>query len=146
MITNLHHVAILTSNIEDAVQFYTNLLGCQSPRIAEVDRPGVKLKSAMLPIGPTGDTYLQLIEPSEGPGVAELERGGEGTLFEVGFQVDEIEATHDQMDAREISPQGLAGDSIEGKYIESKFGNRYFFLPKDKTRGTRLEFVQVINK
>lgn len=146
MITNLHHVAILTSNIEDAIQFYTNLLGCQSPRIAEVDRPGVKLKSAMLPIGPTGDTYLQLIEPSEGPGVAELERGGEGTLFEVGFQVDDIADLHDQMDAREIRPQDLAGDSIEDKFIESKFGNRYFFLPKDKTRGTRLEFVQVINK
>ena len=146
MITNLHHVAILTSNIEDAIQFYTNLLGCQSPRIAEVDRPGVKLKSAMLPIGPTGDTYLQLIEPSEGPGMAELERGGEGTLFEVGFQVDDIADLHGQMDAREIRPQDLAGDSIEDKFIESKFGNRYFFLPKDKTRGTRLEFVQVINK
>ena len=146
MITNLHHVAILTSNIEDAIQFYTNLLGCQSPRIAEVDRPGVKLKSAMLPIGPTGDTYLQIIEPSEGPGVAELERGGEGTLFEVGFQVDDLADLHDQMDAREIRPQDLAGDSIEDKFIESKFGNRYFFLPKDKTRGTRLEFVQVINK
>ena len=146
MITNLHHIAILTSNIEDAIQFYTNLLGCQSPRIAEVDRPGVKLKSAMLPIGPTGDTYLQLIEPSEGPGVAELERGGEGTLFEVGFQVDDIADLHDQMDAREIRPQDLAGDSIDDKFIESKFGNRYFFLPKDKTRGTRLEFVQVINK
>lgn len=146
MITNLHHVAILTSNIEDAIQFYTNLLGCQSPRIAEVDRPGVKLKSAMLPIGPTGDTYLQLIEPSEGPGVAELERGGEGTLFEVGIQVDDIADLHDQMDAREIRPQDLAGDSIEDKFIESNFGNRYFFLPKDKTRGTRLEFVQVINK
>lgn len=146
MITNLHHVAILTSNIEDAIQFYTNLLGCQSPRIAEVDRPGVKLKSAMLPIGPTGDTYLQLIEPSEGPGVAELERGGEGTLFEVGFQVDDLADLHDQMDAREIRPQDLAGDSIEDKFIESKFGNRYFFLPKDKTRGARLEFVQVINK
>ena len=146
MITNLHHVAILTSNIEEAIQFYANLLGCQSPRIAEVDRPGVKLKSAMLPIGPTGDTYLQLIEPSEGPGVPELERGGEGTLFEVGFQVDDLADLHGQMDAREIRPQDLAGDSIEDKFIESKFGNRYFFLPKDKTRGTRLEFVQVINK
>ena len=146
MITNLHHVAILTSNMEDAIEYYTNLLGGQMPRIAEVDRPGVKLKSAMLPIGPSGETYLQLIEPSEGPGVAELERGGEGTLFEVGFQVEDIEAYHDQMDARGIKPLDLAGDSIEDKYIESKFGNRYFFLPKNYTRGTRLEFVQVINK
>lgn len=146
MITNLHHVAILTSNIEDAIEYYTNLLGGQTPRIAEVDRPGLKLKSAMLPIGSSGDTYLQLIEPLEGPGVAELEHGGEGTLFEVGFQVEDIEAFHGQMDARNIRPQGLAGDSITGKYVESKFGNRYFFLPKEKTRGTRLEFVQVINK
>ena len=146
MITNLHHVAILTSNMEDAIEYYTNLLGVQTPRIVEVNRPGIKLRSAMLPIGPSGETYLQRIEPSLGPGVAELERGGDGTLFEVGFQVDNIEAFHDQMDTREIRPQDLAGDSIEDKYIESKFGNRYFFLPKDKTKGTRLEFVQVINK
>ena len=146
MITNLHHVAILTSNIDEAIEYYTNLLGGQTPRIAEVDRPGIKLKSVMLPIGPSGETYLQLIEPSEGPGVAELERGGEGTLFEVGFQVDDIEAFHDQMDARNIRPQGIAGDSIKSKYVESKFGSRYFFLPKEKTRGTRSEFVQVINK
>lgn len=43
MITNLHHIAILTSNMEDAIEYYTNLLGGQKPRISEVNRPGVKL-------------------------------------------------------------------------------------------------------
>jgi len=130
--------------MEDAIKYYTELLGCQAPRIAQVDRPGVKLRSAMLPIGPTGETYLQIIEPSEGPGVEELKRGGEGTLLEVGFQVDDIEELYERMTAKGITPVDLAGQPISDKYIVSKFGNRYFFLPKDKTRGTKIEAVQVV--
>ena len=146
MITNLHHCCVLTSNMEDAIEYYMELLGCQTPRVAEVDQPGVKLRSAMLPIGPAGETYLQLMEPSEGPGVEELERGGEGTLLEVGFQVDNIEEFYDRMVVKGITPLDIAGRPLDGKYIVSKFGNRYFYLPRDKTRGTKIEVVQIIKK
>ena len=144
MITNLHHCCILTSNMSDAIEYYAELLGCEAPRVAHVDRPGVRLKSAMLPLGPAGETYLQILEPSEGPGAEALARGGEGTIREIGFQVDDIEELHDRLVAKGIKPVDLEGRPISGKYIVSKYGNRYFLLPPDKTRGTQIEVVQVM--
>lgn len=144
MIARIHHVAILTSNMEDAIMHFSMLLGCSSPRVFQADSPGLKFRSAMLPIGTSGETYLQFIEPSEGPGAEELSRDGEGRLFEVGFQVDDIEDFYERMVAKGIFPVDIKGQPIESKFIVSKFGNRYFFLPKDKTRGTRVEVVQVM--
>jgi hypothetical protein len=128
----------------ESLAYYEELLGCKAPRVAEVDRPGVILKSAMLPLGPAGETYLQILEPSEGPGVEELARGGEGTIREIGFQVDDIEELYDRLVAKGIHPVDLQGRAITGKYIQSTFGNRYFLLPRDKTRGTQIEVVQVM--
>ena len=145
MITNLHHVAILTANLEKAIEFYMELLGChQAPKIAEVDKPGGKLRSAMLPIGPRGSTFLQILEPEVGPGVKELAEGGEGTLFEMAFQTDDIEGFADRMRSRGVMPSDIAEQPIHEKYIQSKFGNRYFILPGRQLRSTRIEIVQIM--
>ena len=145
MITNLHHVAILTSDLEEAIAYYVDMLGCQQPKIAEVDKPGVKFKSAMLPIGPSGETFLQILEPEIGTGVKELDRGGEGTLLEMAFQTDDIEDFADKMNDRGVLPSNIVEKPIEEKYIQSKFGNRYFILPAKQLRGTRVEIVQMMN-
>ena len=120
MISGLHHVAVLTADIDAAVAQYVALLGGQTPRQVLVDRPGVKLKSAMLPLGKTGATFLQIIQPIEGPGVEELQRGA--------------------------SPLDLAERPITQNFIPSKYGNRYSFVPRSITRGTRVEIVQVMRE
>ena len=144
MITNLHHVAILTGDLDAAVGYYVDLLGCQPAKIAEVDKPGLKFRSAMLPIGAKGKTFLQILEPAVGPGVKELAQRGEGALFEMAFESDDIEAFADELDRRGIAPSNTAEDPIEDKYIESKFGNRYFIVPGGQARQTRMEFVQMM--
>lgn len=144
MITNLHHVAILTSNIEESVKYYVELLGCEPPTPVQVDKPGIKLRSAMLPIGPSKMTYLQIIEPEEGPGVKELVERGEGALFEMAFQVDDVEDFAEQMSAKDIMPSDIAEQPIDEKYLVSKFGNKYFILPGNKMRGTRIEIVEMV--
>jgi hypothetical protein len=101
------------------------VLGGQTPRQVLVDQPGVKLKSAMLPLGKVGKTFLQIIQPIEGPGVEELRRGGEGTLFEVGFEVEDIEDFNGALRARGASPLDLAERPIAQNFIPSKYGNRY---------------------
>ena len=145
MISKLHHVAILTANIEEAIAFYADLLGLETRPVIQVDRPDAKFHSVMLPLGTAGQTHLQIIEPCIGPGVGELAKGGEGVLFEMGIQVDDIEAFHRQLADQGISPVDIAGVEIEGKFVESKYGNRYFFLPRDKTRGARIEIVQIMS-
>jgi len=144
MISGLHHVAILTADFDATVSHFAALLGVEAPRRVLVDQPGIKLKSAMLPLGKTGTTFLQIIQPIEGPGVEELKRGGEGTLFEVGFEVDDIEDFNSALRARNASPLDIAERPITQNFIPSRYGNRYSFVPRSITRGVRVEIVQVM--
>ena len=143
MIKQLHHVAILTSNIEEAIQYYCKLLGCQARDPVEVDKGGARLRTVMLPLGPSGTTFLQLIEPEQGPGVEELKRTGEGVIFEIGFQTEDIESFHSHLATMGIEASDLCENPIQKKYLESKYGNRYFVLPRSMARGSRLEIVQI---
>jgi catechol 2,3-dioxygenase-like lactoylglutathione lyase family enzyme len=145
MISGLHHVAVLTADIDAALARFAALLGIDAPRQVAVDQPGVKLKSAMLPIGAAKTTFLQIIQPIEGPGVEELRRGGEGALFEVGFQVEDIENFNAALRARDAGPLDLAERPISQNFIPSKYGNRYSFVPRSITGGTRVEVVQVMH-
>jgi catechol 2,3-dioxygenase-like lactoylglutathione lyase family enzyme len=146
VISGLHHVAILTADFVAAVAHFAALLGVDAPRKVFVDQPGIKLSSAMLPLGKTGTTFLQIIQPIEGPGVVELQRGGEGTLFEVGFAVDNIEEFNSALRARNAGPLDIAERPITENFIPSRYGNRYSFVPRSITRGARVEIVQVMSK
>lgn len=148
MILGLHHVAILTHDIEKAVEYYCAFFNCSKAQVVHVQdaEQNVNLKTAMIPLGPTGETALQLIQPIEGVGYAELIQGGEGVIFEIGYRVDNLEQFNENMIAKGFKPANLAQRPIAGKFIVSKFGNRYSFLPKEATRGTRSEFVEVVNK
>ena len=141
MIQQIHHIAILTEDMDTAIQHYVDLLGCEMAEPIDVEKPGVHWRTVLLPIG-NGTTALQLIQPLEGPGVEELERGGEGTLFEIGFACEDAEAFGQHLQKREIKPSNLAEEPLQEKYLQSKYGNRFFIVPREKSRGTRLEFVQ----
>jgi len=141
MINQIHHVAILTKDIEASIRHYVDLLGCKLADPIDVEKPGLRWRSVLLPIG-NGTTALQLIEPLEGPGVDELKNGGEGTLFEIGFNCADAENFALHLGERNITPTDLNEDAMDQTYMVSKYGNRFYIVPRDKSRGTRLEFVQ----
>ena len=141
MINQIHHVAILTRDITAAINHYVDLLGCEQKDPIDVEKPGLRWKSVLLPIG-NGTTALQLIQPLEGPGLEELERGGEGTLFEIGFDCADAEGFGKHLKEPQVDPADLKEEAIEEAYMQSKYGNRFYVVPKKQSRGTRLEFVQ----
>jgi catechol 2,3-dioxygenase-like lactoylglutathione lyase family enzyme len=145
MIQQIHHVAILTQDIDTSIKHYVDLLGCEKAEPMDVIKPGLRWRSVLLPIG-NGTTALQLIQPLEGPGVEELARSGEGTLFEIGFACEDAEAFGEHLQERAVKPADLTEQALEEKYLQSKYGNRFFIVPRKKSRGTRLEFVQFSNK
>lgn len=148
MIMGIHHVAILTHDMDSALSHYCELFGCERPEPIHVQYPeqDVDLLTAMLPIGPTRSTALQIIQPIAGVGVDALAKGGEGTIFEIGYQVDDLEAFNDGMIGKGHGPVNIAEKPIPEKFMVSKFGNRYSLLPREAMRGTRSEFVQVAKK
>lgn len=143
-ITRIHHVGILTRDIEVAVRSYVDLLDNAPPRIVDVARQGVRLRSAMIPVGRASGTYVQLIQPLEGPGVHELEDEGDGALYEIAFEVGDItQATRAARLAGE-RPTDIAGVEFDGPYLTASSGNRYFYLQPGETRNTRLELIEVV--
>ena len=146
MIRRLHHVGIVTANIEQTLRFYVTALGCDAVNIVRVDKPGLKLKTAMVPLGAGSGTHLQLIEPEVGIGVRELAEQGDGAIIEMALEVDDIEKAHDRMHRREIPPVSILGEPLREKFVTAASGNKYFYLPKAKTRGTSIEFIEVASK
>jgi hypothetical protein len=144
MLRKLHHVGIVTADIEAAIRHYMETFDCPAPKVVSVDKPGIKLRTAMLAIGCEKPSHVQLIEPKIGPGVEELRRGGEGAILEMAFEVEEIESVHDDLSRRGIAPVDLLGRPIDSKFLVASSGNRYFYLPREKMRGTSIEIIQVI--
>ena len=143
-ITRIHHVGILTADIDAAVELYAGLLQNRPSRIVDVARAEVRLRSAMIPVGKGSGTYVQLIQPNDGPGVEELAAGREGVLFEVAFEVEDVELAVAVARRAGDTPTDLAGIPIEGSYLTASSGNRYFYLQPTHARATRMEFIQVI--
>lgn len=56
-ITHLHHIAIVTENLQTSIDFYQNLLGQSCSSVEEIPERGIKI--AMIPIG---NTRIELIE------------------------------------------------------------------------------------
>jgi hypothetical protein len=135
-------VAILSSNIRETINYFTEHFMCSASNIASVEKPGFRLKSAMLAIGPDSGSFLQIIEPIEGPGVSELSKHGEGSLYEIALEVENIEEFYDQVAAKGLIPTDFLGRPISTKFLVASSGNKYFYLPVAQTRGTRIEIIQ----
>jgi len=146
MIDQIHHVAILTHDIEAAIEHYVKLLGCTRKEPADIEKPGLKWRSVLLPIGgEDGSTALQLIQPLEGPGKQQLEEQGEGALFEIGFKCADADAFVKHLHQEGAQQGDLLEYPIDEPYMTSKYGNKFFILPRQHSRGTRLEFVEFAN-
>jgi methylmalonyl-CoA/ethylmalonyl-CoA epimerase len=134
------HVGIVVKDIGKVAKFYKEALGCKAGKIYQVDVPGYKLKYALLPIG---EDYVELLEPETGPWIKRLEERGEGSLWELCFEVDDIEAFYDKMKKRGIIlTDRFDQPLIEKKYVEVPTGSRFAYMPRDKTYGTWVEILE----
>jgi hypothetical protein len=141
VIVQLHHVCILTANVDTLAARLQETLGVPAaPPARTVSTERAELRSTMLPVG--NGTYLQLLEPRRGPGVAELSAGGEGALYEVAFQVDDARAAGDAMQERGLKPIGMAGEPLAENHAVAGSGSRFLYLPRHLTGGVRVELIQ----
>jgi catechol 2,3-dioxygenase-like lactoylglutathione lyase family enzyme len=141
MIRQLHHVCILTDDVDALAARLQATLGLPAPPTPRlVSNEGTELRTTMLPIG--NGTYLQLLEPHRGPGVAELEHGGEGALFEVAFEVRAADRAAEEVRGRGLTPVDLSGQPLAEGYATAGSGSRYLYLPRHMTAGVRVELIE----
>lgn len=95
----IDHVAIIVRNIEQALHFYQDTLGIHAREIKEV--PSEQVKIAFLPMGGTGGSEIELIEPitQDSSLVKFLEKRGEG-LHHICLEVDDIEEELNELKAK----------------------------------------------
>ncbi|MGH2820233.1 MAG: methylmalonyl-CoA epimerase [Actinomycetota bacterium] len=89
MLGKIEHIAIAVSDLDEAIVQYRELWGLEVASRERIDDQGVE--EAMLPLG---DSFLQLISPTEQDSTVArfIERRGEG-LHHIAYEVDDVEET-----------------------------------------------------
>jgi lactoylglutathione lyase/methylmalonyl-CoA/ethylmalonyl-CoA epimerase len=87
MLNKIDHLGVAVKSIEQALEFYRDVLGVEPTGMEEV--PSQKVKVCFLPVG---ESNIELLEPtSEDSAIAKhIEKRGEG-IAHLAFRVDDIE-------------------------------------------------------
>lgn len=92
MLTRIDHVGIAVQDLEQAAAFYESTFGLRV--VARETHEDQGVREAMLAVaeGPTGGSYVQLLEPltPDSPVARFLARRGEG-VHHIGYGVEDIE-------------------------------------------------------
>lgn len=99
MIKKIDHIGIAVKSIEEALPFYTDVLGLELQGVEEVESERVKV--AFIKVG---ETKLELLEPtSKESAIAQhIEKRGEG-IHHIALGVDSIQERIEEIKAKGIS-------------------------------------------
>lgn len=131
-ITKINHVAIVVSDIEQALGFWQDALGLELDHVEDV--PSQKAAVAFLPLGGSEVELVQPGSPETGAGKFLAERGG--GMHHLCFEVDDLAAKLEELKAKGVrlineTPQELPG-------------RRLAFVHPKSTGGVLVELYQLI--
>ncbi len=127
----IDHIAVAVSSMQDALKTFDELYGLSPDHTEQIASD--KITEAMLPLG---DTYLQLLEPTdETSTVAKfIEKRGEG-LHHVAIRVDDIDATLAHLKRR-------GANLLDEEPRIGGGGHRVAFVHPKTTHGILIELVE----
>ena len=131
MIDKIDHIGIAVKSIDEALKFYTKILGLKCSGIEEIAQQ--KVKTAFLPLG---DCELEILESttSDGPIAKFIDKKGEG-IQHIAFRVEDIDKA-----LYELKQQGVK--LIDEKPRHGAGGARIAFVHPKSTKGVLLELCQ----
>jgi methylmalonyl-CoA/ethylmalonyl-CoA epimerase len=119
-ITHIEHIGIAVENLQEAIQFYENVLGLSCYRIEEVSSQ--KVRTAFFQVG---QTKIELLEAmaSDSPISKFLEKRGPG-IHHLAFAVPEVQAALDSAAEKEVtlidkSPR-LGAENLQTGFLHPK--------------------------
>ena len=145
----LDHVVVLAQDLEASAKVYSEVL--RLPR-KSLD---IGLRRDWLGVGDRGHAWFQgnnhgfwieLVSPDQSPaGRAALKKFGDGNIMELVVEIPDIDAFHDRLKARGIDL--TAGDAMPlpkgmKALTTTQGGDRYAYLPVDRTEGMRILVFQ----
>lgn len=126
----LDHVAVLVSDLDDAIDRYRTLLGCEGQH-----REVVESQRTEAVLFPVGESNVELIAPRGNEGLERfLERRGPG-LHHIAIEVDDL-------DGRLIELQQAGVRLIDESPRVGARGHRVAFVHPKATGGVLIELVE----
>jgi methylmalonyl-CoA epimerase len=130
-IIGVDHIGIAVKNLNEILDFYTEVLGLKSTGSEEVGEQ--KARTVFIPVGNTEIELLESTSP-EGPIAKFIEKKGEG-IHHIALRVENIEKALEELKGRDIklidqSPRYGAG------------GAKIAFIHPKATKGVLLEISQ----
>ncbi|MCT4661164.1 MAG: methylmalonyl-CoA epimerase [Tissierellales bacterium] len=131
MIKKIDHIGVAVSNLEETLEFYTDVLGLDLAGTEVVEEQ--KVKVAFLPVG---DSEIELLESTEedGPIARFIEKKGQG-IQHIALRVDNIEEAIEEMKAKGIR-------MIDEKPRYGAGGAKIAFCHPKSTKGVLLELCE----
>jgi methylmalonyl-CoA/ethylmalonyl-CoA epimerase len=133
-ITKIHHIAIATPHIAEALPFWRDALGMVTS--GEEDVPQQQSRIAFLPLG---ESEVELVEPtSESSGLAKyIAKRGPG-LHHLCLEVDDLDGMLAQLREKGVRLIGDAPTAGAG-------GRRMMFVHPESTGGVLVELYEASN-
>ncbi len=132
-IKKVDHIAICVKDVDEALGKYANVLGLM-PQHREVVA-SQKTEAVVLPIGPRGETSLELISPRGNDGLERfLEKRGPG-LHHIALEVEGIEEALALL-------KGLGVPLLDESPRKGARGHKVAFLHPKATGGVLIELVE----
>jgi methylmalonyl-CoA/ethylmalonyl-CoA epimerase len=131
MISIIDHIGIAVSNLEETLNFYTEILGLKVEKMENHNEQ--KVKVAFLPVGETELELLESTDP-EGPITKFIKSKGEG-IQHIAFRTGDIENTISYLKKRGIR-------LIDERPRIGAGGSKIIFLHPKYTYGVLVEFVE----
>ena len=136
MFTRIDHVGIAVHDLEAAVETYESTFGLTVVARETHDEQGVREAMLVVAEGPTGGSYVQLLEPlsPETPVGRFLARNGEG-VHHVGYGVDDVSEA-----LARLADQGVR--LVDERPRHGSMGASIAFVHPKSVRGVLTELVQ----
>lgn len=131
MVNKIDHIGIAVKNLDEALKFYTDILGLDLAATEIVEEQ--KVKVAFLPVG---DSEIELLESTDedGPIAKYIDKKGQG-IQHMALQVDDIEASISEMIEKGIR-------MIDEKPRYGAGGSKIAFCHPKSTNGILLELCE----
>jgi len=131
MIEKIDHIGIAVKSIDEAIKFYTDILGLECTGTEEVAEQ--KVKTAFIP---TGESEIELLEAtSEESAIAKfIEKKGEG-IQHIALRVNNIEKALEDLKSKGVM-------LIDEKPRYGAGGAKIAFIHPKSTKGVLLELCQ----
>jgi methylmalonyl-CoA/ethylmalonyl-CoA epimerase len=136
MLTRIDHVGIACHDLEEKIAFYETTFGLVVASREVNEAQGVKEAMMHVADGPSGASYVQLLEPlgADTPVGKFLAKRGEG-VHHVGYGVDDVAAALDAIGAKDVR-------LLDKRPRHGSMGASIAFLHPKDVGGVLTELVQ----